>query len=239
MSRSKSAFIANMSHELRTPLNAIIGFSEVIAAQPLGPIGVPKYREYVLDIQESGRHLLGIVEAMLHISRIDAGKYEPAMEDVSVHESVDEAVTMLKVIAAQRAIALDIHLPSHPVSILADRQGLRQILINLLSNAVKFSPSSGVVTLTCLETEEVCEICISDQGCGIPADLIPSLGQPFVQAEDVYRRSYQGTGLGLSICFRLARAMGASIAIESDERVGTSVTLRLAIHPRSQLAMAS
>jgi len=238
MSRSKSAFIANMSHELRTPLNAIIGFSEVIAAQPLGPIGVPKYREYVLDIQESGRHLLGIVEAMLHISRIDAGKYEPAMEDVSVHESVDEAVTMLKVIAAQRAIALDIHLPSHPVSILADRQGLRQILINLLSNAVKFSPSRSVVTLTCLETE-VCEICISDQGCGIPADLIPSLGQPFVQAEDVYRRSYQGTGLGLSICFRLARAMGASIAIESEEGVGTSVTLRLAIHPRSQLAMAS
>jgi two-component system, cell cycle sensor histidine kinase PleC len=226
-SRSKSEFIANMSHELRTPLNAIIGFSELIAARTWGAIGAQKYDEYIGHIRDSGQHLLRVVDAILHISRIDAGKFEPEMEPVPVHDVVNEAVGMLDVIAKKRAISIEVQIRPENDLVLTDRQGLCQILINLLANAVKFSPYGSVVTLSSVNAEDRYELRVTDQGCGIPAKLIPSLGELFVQAEGAYQRKFQGTGLGLSICFKLARAMSAELTIESEEGRGTSVTVRM------------
>ncbi|HEX3943062.1 MAG TPA: ATP-binding protein [Rhizomicrobium sp.] len=225
-SRSKSAFIANMSHELRTPLNAIIGFSEIISAEALGPMQPAKYREYVEDIYASGRHLLQIVEDVLHVSRIEAGKFEPSVSRVWLGDPVAESMRMVEVIGAKRGISVKV-LPSQDVEVLADRKALRQILINVLSNAVKFSPDDGCVEIGWSAENDGCTIQIRDRGCGMPPEVLKDLGKPFVQAEQTYSRQYQGTGLGLAISFKLAEAMGGSIAVSSKQEIGTTVTLRL------------
>jgi signal transduction histidine kinase len=225
-SRSKSAFIANMSHELRTPLNAIIGFSEIISAEALGPMQPAKYREYVEDIYASGRHLLQIVEDVLHVSRIEAGKFEPSMRRVYLGDPVAESMRMVEVIGAKRGISLKV-LPAEDVELLADRKALRQILINILSNAVKFSPANGCVEIGWSAENDECAIRIQDRGCGMPPEVLKDLGKPFVQAEQTYSRQYQGTGLGLAISFKLAEAMGGSIAVSSKVGIGTTVTLHL------------
>ena len=225
-SRSKSAFIANMSHELRTPLNAIIGFSELIAAEPLGPIQPAKYREYISDIHASGTHLLRIIEDILHVSRIESGNFEPDLSPASIPNAVSDAVRMVDVIARKRGISLRVT-GIHPLDVLVDSRALRQILINLLSNAVKFSEEGGVVQVDWQSTLDACEIRIKDQGCGISPETLARLGTPFVQAEHAYSRKYQGTGLGLAISFRLAEAMGGSIDVKSEMNVGTTVILSL------------
>jgi signal transduction histidine kinase len=226
-SKSKSTLIANMSHELRTPLNAIIGFAEVMSSQALGPVGVPKYREYLADIQNSGRHLLGIVEDVLQVSRLEGGKFEPAMEAVALNETVCESVRMFEVIAAKRAVNLNMSLDSQDSEVCADRQALQQILINIISNAVKFSPDHGRVDISSADLDSECELCVRDYGCGIPAKTLREIGKPFVQAEEAYSRKYPGTGLGLAICFQLAKATGASIEVTSTEGCGTAVKVRI------------
>jgi signal transduction histidine kinase len=225
-SRSKSAFIANMSHELRTPLNAIIGFSELISAEVLGPLHPAKYRDYVEDIHGSGRHLLQIVDDVLHVSRIEAGRFEPAIEHVRLGEAVAECIRMVEVLGAKRGISLDL-LPAPNIDVLADRRALRQILINVLSNAVKFSPVGGRVEISWSAAGDRCALAIWDQGCGMPPEVLKDLGKPFVQAEHAYSRQYQGTGLGLAISFKLAEAMGGSIAVKSKVGTGTTVVVRL------------
>jgi signal transduction histidine kinase len=225
-SRSKSAFIANMSHELRTPLNAIIGFSELISTEVLGALRPVKYRDYVQDIHASGRHLLQIVEDVLHVSRIEAGRFEPASERLRVGEAVAESLRMVEVLGAKRRISLNVS-PVQEAEVLADRKALRQILINVLSNAVKFSPVEARVEISWSAEGEGCAIQIRDRGCGMPPEVLKDLGKPFVQAEPAYSRQYQGTGLGLAISFKLAEAMGGSIAVSSKQGLGTTVTLRL------------
>ncbi|HWY15716.1 MAG TPA: ATP-binding protein [Rhizomicrobium sp.] len=226
-SQSKSAFIANMSHELRTPLNAIIGFSELMTIEKFGGIGDAKRRDYTRAILDSGRHLLGVVNDVLQVSRIEAGKFELKMEVVCLGQVMEDCVRMLSVLAAERNIRLDTQAVSSPLMVYADSQALHQILINVLSNAIKFSNEHSHIEITCVAQDGAHEMRIRDHGCGIPAATLNEIGSPFVQAEGVYSRKHQGTGLGLTISFLLARTMGASIEIDSVEGVGTEVKVRL------------
>ncbi len=228
MARSKNAFIANMNHELRTPLNAIIGFSEIMQSESLGPIQPAKYREYVMDIHDSGNHLLGIINDILLVSKIDAGKYAPKMESVPLHEIITEVLRMMEVIAAKRKIWINTIRCATHVSVFADRQALRQVLINVLANAIKFSPDGYGIEFEGDENPDgTFEIRIIDYGCGIPPETLRDIGKPFVQAETTFERNFQGTGLGLSICYRLVAAMGGSIDIKSTVKKGTAVHIIL------------
>jgi signal transduction histidine kinase len=226
-SKSKSAFIANMSHELRTPLNAIIGFSEVLQSETFGPMPKGKYREYIGDIFTSGHHLLRLVNDILNLSKIEADKVEAKNEIVPLHEVIASGVRVVRILASKRNIRLQIHRDSTSPRVIADSDLLRQILLNLLSNAVKFSSEGGVVAIRWEHAGEHCIIRVADQGCGIPAATLAQLGKPFVQAEGIFARKHQGTGLGLAISFRLAQLIGASLAIDSTEGVGTTATLTL------------
>ena len=225
-SRSKSAFIANMSHELRTPLNAIIGFSEIILSDAFNFSGAAKFREYITAVHRSGHHLLGIVNDILEVSKIEAGKCELSMEPVLMQEAVRDCVRIVEGLAHDRAISFEVAIAPGAAA-MADRQALRKILINVVANAVKFSPDGAIVSIAGSLAASECILRITDQGCGIPAATLRNIGKPFVQAESAYSRKYQGTGLGLTICFLLARAMSTSIDLASTEGEGTTVTIRL------------
>jgi len=226
-SRSKSAFIANMSHELRTPLNAILGFSEALKSEIFGPMPGGKYREYIGDIHASGRHLLRLVNDILHLSKIEADKMETNIEPLRAEDAIAESVRLVSILAAKRDIRIRLNQGRAWPRILADRHVLEQILLNILSNAVKFSRDGGTVEISCAEAGDACIFRISDKGCGIPASTLAQLGKPFVQAEGAFSRKYQGTGLGLAISFRLAELIGASLVIDSVEGEGTTATLTL------------
>ena len=225
-SRSKSAFIANMSHELRTPLNAIIGFSEIILSNAFNFSGAAKFREYITAIHRSGHQLLGIVNDILEVSKIEAGKCDLSMEPVLVQEAVRDCVRVVEGLAHDRAIRFEVAIAPGATAV-ADRQALRKILINVAANAAKFSPDGAIVSIAGSLTAGECILQITDHGCGIPAATLRNIGKPFVQAEGAYSRKYQGTGLGLTICFLLARAMSASIDLASTEGEGTTVMIRL------------
>ena len=231
-SKSKSAFIANMSHELRTPLNAILGFSEVLQAGTFGPMPKGKYGEYIGDIRTSGQHLLRLVNDLLQLSKIEAGKVETNIETVSAHDAIADTLRVVHILAEKRDIRIRIHRDSTSPQVAADKDLLQQILLNVLSNAVKFSDDGGQVEIHCAHAAEHCVIRVSDRGCGIPAETLVQLGKPFTQAEGAFARKYQGTGLGLAISFRLAQLMGASLTIDSIEGDGTTATLMLRLASR-------
>jgi signal transduction histidine kinase len=226
--RAKSLFIANMSHELRTPLNAIIGFSEIIKDQMFGPANAQKYASYAGDIHASGKHLLRIVNNILTLSKIEAQQQRITIEDVELPEIAANAILMARQDADKRQVSIETSI-ADGLRARADAQALTQIVINLVSNAVKFSERGGTVRLQVAagQSGESVRVVVADNGCGIPAETLSQLGQPFTQAEDPYRRNYQGTGLGLSICFALARGMGATLEIESAVNKGTTATLTL------------
>ena len=242
MTKGKSAFIANMSHELRTPLNAIIGFSEIIQSEILGPIRVPKYVEYVNAINESGQHLLRIINDILLVSRVEAGKFTPHIEDVLCADVLNETIRMMEIVAEKKGITLKTSRCSCAAIVRVDKQALRQILLNVLSNAVKFSTEGSEVEVEAdgIDANGRLEIRVIDHGCGIPKATLKDIGKPFVQAEDAYTRNFQGTGLGLAISFRLAGAMNATIKVSSIEGAGTTVTIGLkaasAVLPQAAVA---
>jgi signal transduction histidine kinase len=245
MTRNKSAFIANMSHELRTPLNAIIGFSEFMESEPLGPMGVPKYLEYVKLIANSGHHLLRIINDILLISKVEAGKFAPQMESMQISDVLRDCLQMMEVVAARRNITLNTSACACHAIVLADRQALRQIFINVLSNAIKFSPDHSSVEIECTGADAIGNVLlrITDHGCGMPPETLRELGKPFVQAEAAYTRKFEGTGIGLAICYRLAAAMGVSIDVKSAVGAGTTVTiliggLRTESAPRAKVEAA-
>lgn len=233
--RAKSLFVANMSHELRTPLNAIIGFSEVIKSEMLGKVSVPKYIEYAGDIYASGKHLLGIVNNILTLSKIEAQQQRVQIEDVDAADASSEALRMTAPIAAKRGIRIETEFEDGPVA-RADRQALTQIAVNLLSNAIKFSEPNGLVRFRISMADGAVVMTVADSGCGIPPETLTQLGRPFTQAEDPYRRNYQGSGLGLSICFALARAMDGELTIQSEVDKGTLAQLTLPAAGRGQSA---
>jgi cell cycle sensor histidine kinase DivJ len=226
-SRAKSHFLANMSHELRTPLNAIIGFSEVMTHEMFGPVGAPRYLEYARLIHESGGHLLELINGILDMSKIEAGKFELAEEIFDLEETAGQALRFVKLQADRKGVALNISLADGATTIFADRRAVKQVLVNLLTNGVKFTPRGGKVEVASERSVAGIEIAVTDTGIGIaPADL-ERLGRPFEQVDGAHVRAQEGTGLGLALVKALAQMHGGEAVIESALGVGTTVRFRL------------
>ena len=232
--RSKSDFLANMSHELRTPLNAIIGFSEVICGEILGPMKEGRYLEYIKDIHSSGLHLLAIINDVLDMSKIEAGKLQLSSEPVAIEDVIAEAVRMVGERAQSRRIELDLHLPAEGIVLRADERALKQILLNVISNAIKFSHEGGRVDIRAgMRESNRVVIEVEDFGIGMDADEQERALQPFGQAKAVTTRAYGGTGLGLPITKGLVEAHGGQLVLKSAVGRGTLVQIVLPAPPKS------
>ncbi len=224
--RAKAEFLANMSHELRTPLNAILGFSEIIAGQLYGPLGHKKYVEYAEDVHKSGAHLLELINEVLDLSKIDAGKIELRESTFPVNELIDDAVLLARG-RIKSGVMLDVIVPTD-LHILADKRLTKQILINLLSNAIKFTPAGGTVTVGAQERHGGgCEIYVADTGIGMDATQLETAFSPYGQVNAKIAEDHQGTGLGLPIARSLARSQGGDIIAQSAPGQGTRMTLIL------------
>ncbi|MGF1626788.1 MAG: ATP-binding protein [Alphaproteobacteria bacterium] len=223
---SKSVFLTNMSHELRTPLNAVIGFSDLMLTEALGPIGHPKYREYVGDISASGKHLLNLINSILDLAQADRGTLSLIERPLDLGETISAALRIVHPQAIQAQVTLRKGAMTDG-EIYADRTKVCQILINVLANAVKFTPEGGEVSI---ETERAEDgelvIRITDSGVGIRAEDIPRALQPFVQVGIDSSGYYSGTGLGLPLSLALAQLHGGSLELQSTVGVGTTVTIR-------------
>jgi two-component system cell cycle sensor histidine kinase PleC len=223
---AKSRFLATMSHELRTPLNAIRGFSEVMRAEIFGPLTVPNYKEYIGDIHASGQHLLNLINEILDLSRIEAGRYELKEEAVKLAHVADECHHLLKLRAKAKGITIhEVIEPAMP-ALWADERAVRQVTLNLLSNAIKFTPQGGEVTMKVGWTSSGGQyLMISDTGPGIPAEEIPTVLSSFGRGSLAIKTAEQGTGLGLPIVKGLIDLHGGKFALRSKLRAGTEVVV--------------
>jgi len=235
--RAKTEFLAHMSHELRTPLNAIIGFSEIMALEAFGPLGEPRYRGYARDVVGAGRHLLGLIDGVLDIAKIENGKMMPVPQSVDIRELGLACIGMMQQRASERGLALSTELDGELPRLFVDRKHLKQIVLNFLGNAVKFTEPGGRVTLGAQRTPEG-QLCIwvKDSGIGIaPADLERAL-QPFGQIENSQSRTQIGWGLGLAISKSLAELNGGTLALASELGQGTIASVTF---PAPALAKAA
>jgi two-component system cell cycle sensor histidine kinase PleC len=234
--RAKSEFLANMSHELRTPLNAIIGFAEVMEGGMFGPIGCPKYAEYCHDIRSSGQYLLSVINDILDMSRIEAGRIDITRKPVVLNEVLGRATKLVSELARSKALSLIVDgLPGFTIS--ADERALQQILVNLLQNAVKFTSAGGTVALRVRRASTGVNLYVEDTGIGIPRGALRKLGRPFEQVETEFNKTYKGSGLGLAIARSLCELHGGSLRIRSQEGVGTIVMVHLPMKPLSKVAL--
>jgi two-component system, cell cycle sensor histidine kinase PleC len=224
--RAKSEFLANMSHELRTPLNAIIGFSELMQSKLFGPLGSSRYEEYIGDIYASGTYLLGVINDILDMSKIEAGQFSINRENVDLSPLIRETVRVVALQAAKKNIEVATDIPDS-ISLFADRRAVKQIVINLLFNAVKFTGQGGKVMLRARKVAGSLMLSIEDTGCGIPREALKKLGRPFEQVQNQFSKSHTGSGLGLAISRSLAELHGGALRIRSSEGVGTIVCVRL------------
>jgi signal transduction histidine kinase len=237
--RMKSMFLATMSHELRTPLNAVIGFSQLMEAETFGPLGSPRYVEYTGLVQKAGRHLLDLINDILDMSKIEAGKFELHRERIDVRLLISECSMLMRERAKQAGIALQEEVPSEPLQVDADHRAIKQILLNLLSNAVKFTPEGGrVITRAVQVGHRTVSISVEDTGVGIPADQLYRLGNPFVQLRNNAGSTHEGTGLGLALVRSLAEMHGGQLRIESVEGRGTTVTVEIPLDCKVSLVAA-
>jgi cell cycle sensor histidine kinase DivJ len=223
----KSRFLANMSHELRTPLNAIMGFADIMRERIFGPLP-GKYMEYADLIHDAGAHLLDLINDVLDMSKIEAAKYELALEDLDAREPVAAALRLLRVQADDVGVQLRGVLPSDDLDVRADRRALKQIVINLVSNALKFTPRGGLVTVSLGALGGALELSVADTGIGIASSDLSRLGRPYEQAGDADQQA-NGTGLGLSLVRAFAELHGGEMGIESRLGEGTAVTVRLPV----------
>ena len=233
-SHAKSEFLAHMSHELRTPLNAIIGFSEIIKNQKFGP-GSERYPVYAGDIFSSGTHLLGLINDILNLSKLEAGRFVLHEEAVDLQALVDSCLNVLEAQAIEGKIELSVSLDSGRRWIRADERRLRQILLNLLSNAVKFTPEGGKVRVSSVPKNGGLAISVSDTGTGMAPEDIPNAMTPFGQIDSKIRRKLEGTGLGLPLAKQLVELHGGTFSVESKLGAGTTVTFVL---PRERIIPA-
>ncbi len=225
--RTKSEFLANMSHELRTPLNAIIGFSDIMKMGALGPHGDPKYEEYSTDINDSGRHLLELINDILDLSKIEAGKLELDEDDIDTARVIQSCIVLVKERATNCGVTLKMEIPQELPALRYDERKLKQILINLLSNAVKFTPPGGTVTIkTWSRPDSGYVFQVADTGIGIALEDIPKALSSFGQVDSKLARKYEGTGLGLSLTKSLVELGSGSLDLQSEVGVGTTVTVR-------------
>ncbi|TGT61316.1 PAS domain S-box protein [Mesorhizobium sp. M00.F.Ca.ET.170.01.1.1] len=224
--RAKSEFLANMSHELRTPLNAIIGFSELMEQRLFGPLGSPRYEEYASDINGSGKYLLGVINDILDMSKIEAGQFSLDREEIDLCPLIKETVRVISLQAAEKAITVDTRI-ADSMRLYADRRAIKQIAINLLSNAVKFTGQGGRITVRARNASGALVLTIEDNGCGIPKAALGKLGRPFEQVQNQFSKNHTGSGLGLAISRSLAELQGGALKIRSTEGAGTIVSVRI------------
>ena len=231
-SRLKDEFLASMSHELRTPLNAILGMAEVLQEQVYGAVN-EKQSKSIQTIEESGRHLLSLINDILDLSKIEAGKLRLDLNPVSIMSLCQASLQFVKQTAHKKRLKLSAEYDEAATIVQADERRLKQILVNLLSNAVKFTPEGGTIglTVTADPVQQVIQFTVWDTGIGITENEIDRLFQPFVQLDSSLSREYSGTGLGLSLVYRLAEMHGGSVSVESEVGQGSRFNISLPWQP--------
>lgn len=228
-SRAKSAFLANLSHELRTPLNAVIGFSEMMMAEMWGPLD-PRYHAYAGHIHEAGRHLLSLINEVLDLSKVEAGKFELHEEEVAVPDLLRQSLHLIQDRAERKGLVLAHHVAEPLPRLFADARLIRQILLNLLSNAIKFTPPGGLISVVAaLNDDGWLRLAVTDSGIGIAADDIERVLEPFGQVDSDLARQHadEGTGLGLPLCKRFAELHGGRLLLDSARGKGTTMAVLL------------
>ncbi|UCH73243.1 MAG: hypothetical protein JSU82_12885 [Rhodospirillales bacterium] len=225
---AKSEFLANMSHELRTPLNSIIGFAEIMELGTFGSIGNPRYEEYLGHIHASGKHLLGLINDMLDLAKVEAGRLELDEQVVDFGGIVDDCLNLLQQPVDNTGLTLGRDVPEHLPALMADERKLRQILLNLLSNAIKYTPPNGRVSVRawCDTAERFC-FSVSDTGVGMAPEDIPKALEPFGQVDNPMVSREEGTGLGLPLTKALVELHGGTIMLESEAGRGTRATVTI------------
>ena len=226
-SAGKTRFLANMSHELRTPLNAVIGFADIMRQKLFGPLP-ERYAGYADAIHQAGGHLLDLINDVLDLSKIEAERYQLAMETFDARDAVSAAVALVRLQADDKGVELAAVLPSEPIKVRADARALKQMALNLLSNAVKFTPAGGSVTITLDADGPDLDLAVSDTGVGIAPQDLQRLGRPFEQAGGADQKA-QGTGLGLSLVRSLTELHGGRMTIDSTLGEGAAVMIRLPV----------
>jgi two-component system, cell cycle sensor histidine kinase PleC len=224
--QTKSKFLANMSHELRTPLNAIIGFSEIMGSGMFGALGSEKYQEYCHDILTSGHYLLEVINDILDMSKIEAGRMKLDVEPLDLSKTLAESLRVVSGRAQDKNLALDADIES-TIPVMADRRATKQIVVNLLSNAVKFTPEGGRVIVRSRVLSDRVLLLIADTGIGIASQSLARLGRPFEQVESQLTKTYHGSGLGLAIARSLTHLHGGSMKLRSKLDIGTVVCVTL------------
>src|SRR6266404_5692620 len=224
--QSKSKFLANMSHELRTPLNAIIGFSEIMESGMFGRLGSEKYQEYCHDILASGHYLLEVINDILDMSKIEAGRMKLDLEPLDLSRTLAESLRVVSGRAEDKNLVLDADIEGS-ISVVADRRAIKQIIVNLLSNAVKFTPDGGKVVVRSRVLSDSIRLMIADTGIGIAPQSLVRLGRPFEQVESQLTKTYHGSGLGLAIARSLTSLHGGTMRLRSKLGTGTVVCVTL------------
>ncbi|MGN6114037.1 MAG: ATP-binding protein, partial [Nitrobacter sp.] len=236
--QAKSKFLANMSHELRTPLNAIIGFSEIMGSGMFGTLGSEKYDEYCHDILTSGQYLLEVINDILDMSKIEAGRMKLDMEPLDLAKTLAESVRVVSGRADDKNLLLDARIDDD-ISIVADRRAVKQVIVNLLSNAVKFTPDGGRVMVRSHVLADSIVLMIADTGIGIAPHSLRKLGKPFEQVESQLTKTYAGSGLGLAIAKSLTSLHGGSMRLRSKLGTGTVVRVTLPRRGHQETAATS
>jgi two-component system cell cycle sensor histidine kinase PleC len=227
-SRAKSTFLATMSHELRTPLNAILGFSEVMQREVMGPLANPVYKDYAGNIHDSGAHLLHLINDLLDLSRIEAGRYEFHEEDVVLADIVEDCCRLLALKAEARSIGIEVAGAANLPAVRADERSMRQVCLNLLTNAVKFTPDGGTIRIALSENGAGWQtLTVVDSGPGMSDDEIALVLEPYRQGSAARRSGERGTGLGLPIVHRLVQLHGGTFALAAKPGHGTEAVVAL------------
>jgi two-component system cell cycle sensor histidine kinase PleC len=236
--QAKSKFLANMSHELRTPLNAIIGFSEIMGSGLFGALGSEKYQEYCHDILTSGKYLLEVINDILDMSKIEAGRMKLDLEPLDLSKTLAESLRVVSGRAEDKNLTLVADIAS-TISVIADRRSVKQIIVNLLSNAVKFTPENGKVVVRGQMLSDSIVLMIADTGIGIAPESLRRLGKPFEQVESQLTKTYQGSGLGLAIARSLTNLHGGTMKLRSKLGAGTVVRVTLPLDARHSKKMSA
>lgn len=234
--RVKSDFVAHVSHELRTPLNAVIGFGEVLERQIFGPLGHRKYLEYARDIRESGQHLLSLINDVLDLSKIEAGRMDLHHEALTPRELVRASLVLVSGLAQARGTVVRVEVGDDLPEVVGDERAIKQMLVNLLSNALKFTPSGGDVRVSAAVDGDAVRFAISDNGPGMTPAQVQVAMTPFGQVSGLVAQSERGTGLGLALANRLAELHGNPLSLDSTPGRGTRVTFRLPRRGAAQMA---
>ncbi|WP_395649518.1 ATP-binding protein [Brevundimonas sp.] len=235
--QAKSEFLANMSHELRTPLNAINGFSEIMAGEMFGPVGDARYKGYAGDILKSGQHLLSLINDILDMAKIEAGKMTLHYEKVSLKEVCEDALRLMRGKAEEAGLTLVLDAPELP-DIDADQRGMKQVMLNLISNAIKFTPEGGSVTVSVREIDRGRQkVAVADTGIGIAPEDLGRLARPFEQVEGQHSKTTQGTGLGLALTKSLIEMHHGLMTMDSEPGSGTVVSFDLPVMRPAELTI--